>query len=109
MTMADMKCDVCRIGDAIGVASTAIPLSVAYCAECAKRNAQPLAVFMLWEEEIPPDDHRSPDAFCTFEDGKYISYRKWYDGRRERKIPIDLFDPKQASRVSTKPEVPEGD
>ena len=83
MTMGDMKCDVCNVNEAIGVASTAVPLSVAYCAECAKRNAQPLAVFLLWEEDIPPEDHRAPDQFCTYEDGKYISYRKWYHKRKK--------------------------
>ncbi len=84
MTMLDDKCDVCRTNKPIGVASTAIPLSVAYCQECARRHAQPVDVFILWEEDIPPKDHRAPDEYCTYVDGKYISYRKWYDGRHPK-------------------------
>ena len=77
------KCSVCRERDAIGVASTAIPLSVAYCGKCAQKNAQPECVFVYWEEEIPPKDHRAPDLMVTYdpETKKYISYRKWYNRR----------------------------
>lgn len=84
MTMADDKCDVCKVNSPIGVASTAIPLSVAYCKECAQRNAQPLDVFILWEEDIPPKDHRAPDDFVTYADGKYITYRRWYNARHSK-------------------------
>jgi hypothetical protein len=82
--MTDNKCDVCGIKPPIGVASTAIPLSVAYCVECARRGAQPLCVFLMWEEEIPPEDHAAPDQFFTFDNGNYISYRKWYKLRHKK-------------------------
>ena len=85
MTMLTGKCDVCQTNDAIGVASTAIPLSVAYCVECAQRNAQPKCVFEIWEEDIPPKDHAAPDHFVTYQDGKYITYRKWYHKRKHPK------------------------
>ena len=83
MTMLDDKCDVCNTNKPIGVASTAIPLSVAYCAECAKRHAQPLCVFLMWEEDIPPKDHACPDHMVTYENGKYITYRKWFNKRKQ--------------------------
>lgn len=88
MTMLENKCDVCRVNAPIGVASTAIPLSVAYCQECAKRNAQPIDVFLYWEDEIGhPKNHANP-GMVTFIDGQYINYRKWYDARHKRKVHI---------------------
>jgi hypothetical protein len=79
--MADGKCEVCKINPPIGVASTAIPLSVAYCAECARRNAQPEGVFEYWfDDDIKPQDLRQP-SILTFANGSYISYRKWYKAR----------------------------
>lgn len=81
MTMADNKCDVCHVNPPIGVASTAIPLSVAYCVNCAQRHAQPVCVFEYWEEDIPPRSHAAPDHYTTYVNGEYITYRKWYRAR----------------------------
>lgn len=81
MTAVENLCDVCRINPMIGVCSTSIPLSVAYCEECAARGADPELVFLCWEEDIPPNEHCDPDGCVTFKDGKYISYREWYDAR----------------------------
>ena len=78
MTMLDMTCDVCGINPAIGVAGTSMPMSVAYCAECAGRGADPEMVFLCWEDDIPPDQHACPDHSVTFKDGRYMSYREWY-------------------------------
>jgi hypothetical protein len=37
----------------------------------------------MWEEDIPPKDHACPDHMFTYEDGKYISYRKWFNKRKQ--------------------------
>jgi hypothetical protein len=82
MTMLDGKCDVCGIRPPIGVASTHIPLSVAYCVECATAGADPESVFEYWaSENLSPDEMACPDDFCTWKDGKYVSYRHWWDQR----------------------------
>lgn len=76
-------CDVCMRGAPdhvpIGVASTSIPFSCAFCRECAQRGADPLLVFEHWFDVIgSPDQHRFPDDAVSFYDGHYISYRDWY-------------------------------
>jgi hypothetical protein len=82
MTMLDNKCDVCHLRVPIGVASTSIPLSVAYCVECAQAGADPESVFLFWEEEgHKPSDLRP--GFKTWKDGKFISYRRWWNERNE--------------------------
>jgi len=83
MTMLDMRCDVCnRPGEehkAIGVASTSVPYSCAFCAECAARGADPELVFEHWYDVIgEPENHRCPDDSVTFRDGRYMTYREWY-------------------------------
>lgn len=81
MTMADSKCDVCQIGKAIGVASTIMPYSCAYCRECATRHAQPLIVFECWWEDIGNKFEKFQegivDQFETFDCGRYMTYREW--------------------------------
>jgi hypothetical protein len=72
MTMGDDLCDVCR---------TNPPIGVAYCEQCARLGADPEIVFEFWEEDIPPKDHRAPDHCVTFKDGKYVTYRQWYEAR----------------------------
>ena len=80
MTMKDMKCDVCSVGDAIGVASCHAPVSVAFCKECASRGTDPEFVFEVWKEDgIKPEDMGAPDLLNTFKDGKYMTYREWYN------------------------------
>lgn len=85
MTMADNTCDVCGKRPPIGVASTHIPLSVAYCVECARAHADPETVFLWWEDGgMSPDRMRDglPDVLCTWKDGRYISYQQWWDERK---------------------------
>jgi len=74
-------CDICGVNPMIGVASTSIPLSVAFCAECARRGADPEIVFECWAEDIPPDRHVCPDDVVTYKDGAYVTYREWYARR----------------------------
>jgi len=83
MTMLGGLCDVCGKNEAIGVASTSVPMSVAYCRECLAHGADPEMVFVYWAEDcdIKPDEHRSPDESVTFKDDRYISYREWYQDR----------------------------
>lgn len=87
MTMYDNKCEVCQINPAIGVASTIMPYSCAYCVECAKRFAQPAIVFECFFEDIGIDFDKLQDGFAdeleTFKDGRYISYRDWAMERKQ--------------------------
>jgi hypothetical protein len=79
MTMTDMVCDVCHLRKAIGVASTSIPFSCAFCECCANYGADPELVFGYWAVEIgPPENHRCPGLSLTFKDGQYITYSEWY-------------------------------
>ncbi len=81
MTMTDEKCEVCRINKPIGVASTMMPVSVAYCVQCARLNAQPEFVFEYWYDSFGADFSAMreglADAVVTFFDGQYITYRQW--------------------------------
>ena len=81
MTMADHKCEVCLVNEPLGVACTVLPYSVAYCAECARRFAQPRIVFEMFFEEAGTDISKLEDEsfsrLVTFHDGKYITYAEW--------------------------------
>jgi hypothetical protein len=84
MTMTDKKCDVCRTGQAIGVASTVMPYSCAYCVECCKRFAQPLIVFECFWEDVGTDFGRlidGGDKLETYDSGRYQTYREWATNR----------------------------
>jgi hypothetical protein len=74
------KCDVCDTNKAIGTACTSIPFSCSYCTECAQRGADPEWIFNYWKEDIgAPENIREPDLKVTFKNGKYMTYREWYN------------------------------
>jgi hypothetical protein len=78
--MADGKCGVCHTGRAIGVASTVMPYSCAYCVECCKRFAQPLFVFECFWTDVGTDFARLADGVDqleTYDGGRYQTYREW--------------------------------
>ena len=80
--MTDLgKCEVCGINPAIGVASTSMPYSCAYCVECAKRGADPEVVFVCMYDDVGTDFSKLvegyADAVITFKDGRYMTYREW--------------------------------
>jgi hypothetical protein len=80
MTMRDMKCDVCGVNPPLGVASTSIPYSCAYCQECATRGADPEGVFEYLFQSIKEGDLAIEDVrdnLVTYKDGKYISFKEW--------------------------------
>ncbi len=79
MTMLDEKCDVCGVNPSIGVASTSMPYSCAYCKECAERGADPIIVFVCFYDDFGTnfDLMRDPDGLVTYMDGQYVSYRDW--------------------------------
>lgn len=79
MTAANNRCDICNREPMIGVASTSVPFSCAFCLECAQRGADPEFVFVFWAEDIPPDEHAAPDDCVTWKDGGYMTYREWYN------------------------------
>lgn len=83
MTMADDKCDVCGVNPPIGVASTMIPLSCAYCIVCLERHAQPDLVFVTWADTgITPEKHVCPNEVHTYVSGEYITYTEWFNRRK---------------------------
>jgi len=81
MTMADELCDVCHVNLPIGVASTMVPYSCAYCRQCLLWNAQPDIVFETWYDDVGVEFNKMasgfPDSVVTFQGGAYISYRQW--------------------------------
>jgi hypothetical protein len=84
--MADGRCEICN-GRAIGVACTIMPYSVAYCAECCRRFAQPAVVFETFYDDVGTDFERLADGIAdleTFSGGKYITYRQWAQAREAR-------------------------
>lgn len=88
MTMADMKCDVCGVEPAIGVAATSVPYSCAYCVKCCEQGADPELVFVLWANTIgPPIEHGYPDSVFTYRQGEgYLTYTQWYEKYGEEAI-----------------------
>lgn len=82
MTMLDMKCDVCNVGEAVGVASTLMPYSCAYCVECLRRGAQPEIVFLNWHDASNGDlgklNPEVVDQIVTYHEGQYKTYREWH-------------------------------
>lgn len=78
MTMADGLCGVCKRPGAIGVASTMIPYSCAYCQECAQKGAQPIEVFTVLPD--PKDMMEGmADQIVTWKDGRYMTYKEWWE------------------------------
>jgi hypothetical protein len=84
MTMLDMKCDVCQVNPPIGVASTHIPYSCAYCVECLKRHADPESVFEVILQETKDANLTADDVMeglVTYKNGGYISFKEWAAGQ----------------------------
>lgn len=79
--MKDHKCEVCNTCDPIGVASTVMPYSCAYCVECARRFAQPQIVFECFYDDFGADVCGEYAELETFHEGKYITYRQWAEWR----------------------------
>lgn len=80
-------CAVCAINEAIGVASTVMPYSCAYCVECARRFAQPMLVFEHFFEEYGTRfDELAPwvPELEAFIDGRYVSYRDYANARASK-------------------------
>lgn len=74
-------CDVCHVRESLGVACTIIPYSCFYCAECARRNAQPEVVFLTIYDDVGKDfEKMAPglaDSLVTYFDDRYMSYKEW--------------------------------
>lgn len=82
MTMQDNKCEVCGINPPIGVASTVMPYSCAYCVECCKRFAQPEVVFECMFDDFGRDFDKVHHHYLdleTFKNGRYVTYREWIE------------------------------
>lgn len=77
MTTGDGMCEVCGINPAIGVASTSMPYSCAYCEECARRGADPELVFECWFQDVLWDVDAIVAGPVTFCDGGYLTFPEW--------------------------------
>lgn len=88
MTMADMTCDVCGNPEPIGVASTIMPYSCAFCKTCAEKGAQPLIVFECIYDDVGTDFNSLvqgiADQLVTYHFGRYITYKEWATLKKER-------------------------
>lgn len=72
-----MICGVCNINEAIGVASTSVPYSVAYCVTCAQNHADPESVFEFFWEEVNGDATQVHKVLVTYYQGGYIDFQEW--------------------------------
>lgn len=72
-------CDVCNKNPMIGVASTSIPFSCAFCKECAQQGADPEWVFEYFFTDVMTNKDPSTirEGLVTYKDGKYISFQDW--------------------------------
>lgn len=84
MTYVDNLCDICEINKPEGVFSTSVPFSCAMCMTCINHGADPEWIFKYWLEEIgaPENFHSEGRVQTTFKDGKYITYKDWYDANK---------------------------
>lgn len=72
------KCEVCGVKDAIGVASTSLPYSCAFCAECARQGADPEWIFrFLLDDTADGDPSKIREGMTTYRDGEYLSFHDW--------------------------------
>jgi hypothetical protein len=83
--MAWPECDVCGRA-AVGVASSSLgAVSWAFCAECARKPAEPLSMFVYLYDDV--SDHgqglrEEINDFYTWIDGRYVSWPD-YVARRQ--------------------------
>ena len=86
------KCDVCAVNPAVGVASTSMPMSVAFCAECAGRGADPEIVFICWYDDFGTDFSKMADGvadnYITYKDGRYMNYREWATQHKPKAVTM---------------------
>ena len=79
MSMKDNLCDVCHTRPPIGVASTHVPFSCAYCRECAEAEADPEWVFQYLLEDVATN--RDPSTIqrglVTWKDGAFVDFHTW--------------------------------
>ena len=78
------KCDVCNVRPAVGVASTSMPISAAYCAKCAQRGADPEFIFEALFADYGADFEKLAEGVPemeTFSGGRYVTYREWATSR----------------------------
>ena len=77
---SDLKCDVCG-EPAIGVASSCMPISFAYCRKCLQEGAEPIFVFAYHYDEVSDDGGNLADWFTqnvkSYMDGHYISWGEY--------------------------------
>lgn len=77
-------CDVCHKNPMIGVASTSVPFSCAYCSECAEQGADPEWIFVMWAEDHGYKPQDLVSGLVTYKDGRYLTYEKWYNERDKK-------------------------
>jgi hypothetical protein len=88
-----LSCNVCN-KPAIGVASSSFgPVSWAYCAECARKPAEPESMFRyLYEDVSDRGEGLRPevDSYFTFIDGSYVSWPDYVTRRNAQPINVQV-------------------
>jgi hypothetical protein len=96
----NLKCDVCG-QPAIGVASSIMPISFAYCLTCLVQRAEPIFIFEYHYDDVSHDGANLAPWFTecvrSYMDGKYITWDefvKWrHDNGRGKSEPCDYPEP----------------
>lgn len=82
MTTVENLCDVCQKNPMIGVASTSVPFSCAFCSECAQQGADPEWIFEYYMSEgYKPEDMRK--GLVTYSRGQYMTYAEWFTTKKK--------------------------
>jgi hypothetical protein len=98
--MSELKCDCCG-QPAVGVASSCMPISFAYCKNCLNYGAEPEFIFAYHYDEVSQDGEGLADWFthCVkiWKEGEYWDwprYVKWrHDTGRGKSEPCDYPEP----------------
>lgn len=84
--MESLKCEVCG-EPAVGVASSIMPISHAYCRKCLTENAEPIFIFRYHYDEVSTDGEGLAPWFTenvkSYMDGKYITWQEYVEWRHE--------------------------
>lgn len=79
-----LKCDACG-EQAVGVASSCIPMSFAYCKKCLLNHAEPEFIFAYHYDDVSNDGKGLADWFTQgvkiFKDGEYWNWNRYVEWR----------------------------
>ncbi len=69
------KCECCNVNDSVGVASSTLGgFSLRYCAECNRKNAEPLGMICHIIQDFGDDVAEWVKDLTAFHNGEYIHW-----------------------------------